>query len=70
MEWFNDVWTKEVFANYYASQMIEPLFPEVNHSLNFMLDYIPAAYSEDRTAGTNPVKQQLGEYAGCRIDVR
>ncbi|WP_289773531.1 M1 family metallopeptidase [Phocaeicola sartorii] len=59
MEWFNDVWTKEVFANYYASQMIEPLFPEVNHSLNFMLDYIPAAYSEDRTAGTNPVKQQL-----------
>ena len=39
--------------------MIEPLFPEVNHSLNFMLDYIPAAYSEDRTAGANPVKQQL-----------
>lgn len=59
MEWFNDVWTKEVFANYYASRMIEPLFPEVNHSLNFMLDYIPAAYSEDRTAGANPVKQQL-----------
>ena len=59
MEWFNDVWTKEVFANYYASQIIEPLFPEVNHSLNFMLDYIPAAYSEDRTAGANPVKQQL-----------
>ena len=59
MEWFNDVWTKEVFANYYASQMIEPLFPGVNHSLNFMLDYIPAAYSEDRTAGANPVKQEL-----------
>ena len=59
MEWFNAVWTKEVFANFYASRMIEPLFPEVNHSLNFMLDYIPAAYSEDRTAGANPVKQQL-----------
>ena len=44
MEWFNDVWTKEVFANYYASQMIEHLFQEVNHSLNYMLDYIPAAY--------------------------
>ena len=64
MEWFNDVWTKEVFANYYASRMIEPLFPEVNHSLNFMLDYIPAAYSEDRTAAAT------GEYAGCRLDVR
>ncbi len=59
MEWFNDVWTKEVFANYYASQMVEPLFPDVNHSLNFMLDYIPGAYSEDRTAGANPVKQDL-----------
>lgn len=60
MEWFNDVWTKEVFANYYASQMVGPLFPGVNHSLNFMLDYVPAAYSEDRTAGANPIKQELG----------
>lgn len=59
MEWFNDVWTKEVFANYYASQMVEPLFPDVNHRLNFMLDYVPGAYSEDRTAGANPVKQEL-----------
>lgn len=59
MKWFNDVWTKEVFANYYASQMVEPLFPDVNHRLNFMLDYIPGAYSEDRTAGANPVKQGL-----------
>lgn len=59
MEWFNDVWTKEVFANYYASQMVEPQFPEVNHALSFMLDYIPAAYAEDRTAGANPIKQKL-----------
>lgn len=33
--------------------------PVIIDSLNFMLDYIPAAYSEDRTAGANPVKQQL-----------
>jgi aminopeptidase N len=59
MKWFDDVWTKEIFANYFASRMTEPLFPDINHSLNFMLDYVPPAYSEDRTAGSNPIKQSL-----------
>lgn len=59
MAWFDDVWTKEVFANYFASQVVEPLYPEVNHRLSFMLDYQPSAYSEDRTAGANPIKQEL-----------
>ena len=59
MQWFDDVWTKEVFANYFASQIVEPLYPGVNHALNFMQDYIPPAYVEDRTAGANPIKQDL-----------
>lgn len=59
MEWFDDVWTKEVFANYFASQIVEPLFPQVNHRLNFIRDYLPPAYSEDRTRGANPIKQIL-----------
>lgn len=59
MEWFDDVWTKEVFANYFASQIVEPLFPQVNHRLNFIRDYLPPAYSEDRTRGANPIKQVL-----------
>ncbi len=59
MKWFDDVWTKEVFANFYGSMIAEPHFPGVNHRLNFMLDYIPSAYSEDRTQGTNTIKQQL-----------
>lgn len=59
MKWFDDVWTKEVFANYFASQIVEPLFPDVDHALNFMQDYIPPAYSEDRTAGANAIKQEL-----------
>lgn len=59
MQWFDDVWTKEVFANYFASQIVEPLYPGVNHALNFMQDYIPPAYVEDRTAGANPIKQEL-----------
>ncbi len=59
MRWFDDVWTKEVFANYFASRIVEPLYPDVNHRLNFIRDYIPASYSEDRTAGANPIKQEL-----------
>ena len=59
MKWFDDVWTKEVFANFYGSMIAEPHFPDVNHRLNFMLDYMPSAYSEDRTQGTNSIKQVL-----------
>lgn len=59
MKWFDDVWTKEVFANYFAARMVEPLYPTVNHDLNFLRSYYPAAYSEDRTAGTTSIKQEL-----------
>lgn len=59
MQWFDDVWTKEIFANYFASQIVAPLYPAVNHALSFMQDYIPPAYAEDRTAGANPIKQKL-----------
>ncbi len=59
MEWFNDVWIKEVFANWFASRMIAPFYPEVNHKLNFLNSYYPASYSEDRTNGSNPVQQEL-----------
>lgn len=59
MAWFDDVWTKEVFANYFASRIVEPLFKDVNHRLNFILDYLPSSYSEDRTDGANPIKQDL-----------
>ena len=59
MAWFNDVWTKEVFANYFASRIVEPQYPAVNHRLNFIRDYLPAAYAEDRTLGANPIQQSL-----------
>lgn len=59
MSWFDDVWTKEVFANYFAACISEPLFPEVNHSLNWLRTYTRAALSEDRTPGTNAIKQLL-----------
>lgn len=60
MKWFNDVWMKEVFANFMADKIMNPVFPEVNHNLNFMMSHYPSAYSEDRTKGTNAIRQYLG----------
>ncbi len=59
MEWFNDVWTKEVFANFMAAKMVNPSFPEIDHDLNFVLRHYPTAYSVDRTTGANPIRQEL-----------
>ena len=59
MKWFNDVWTKEVFANYFAAAITEPLFPEVNHELNFLRTYKAAAMAQDRTEGRTAIRQSL-----------
>ena len=72
MKWFNDVWMKEVFANFMADKIVNPVYPEVNHTLSFMMSHYPSAYSEDRTKGTNAIRQYLGNLknAGslyCRI---
>ena len=60
MKWFNDVWMKEVFANFMADKIMNPVFPAINHRLNFMMSHYPSAYSEDRTKGTNAIRQYLG----------
>ena len=59
MRWFSDVWMKEVFANFLAAKIVEPSFPDVNHRLRFLLAHHPAAYGVDRTAGANPIRQEL-----------
>ena len=59
MQWFNDVWMKEVFANFMAEKIVNPSFPDVNHELRFLLSNYPDAYSVDRTAGANPIRQPL-----------
>ena len=59
MEWFDDVWLKEVFANFMAARIVNPSFPAINHELNFLVRHAPAAYSIDRTAGANPIRQPL-----------
>jgi aminopeptidase N len=59
MKWFNDVWMKEVFANFMAAKIVNPSFPNVNHALRFLYQYYPAAYDVDRTEGANPIRQEL-----------
>jgi aminopeptidase N len=59
MRWFNDVWMKEVFANFMAAKIAGPSFPDINLDLRFFQAHHPAAYAVDRTPGTNPIRQEL-----------
>lgn len=65
MRWFDDVWMKEVFANFMASKIVNPSFPQVNHQLRFLLSNYPAAYEVDRTAGANAIRQPLANLNGA-----
>ncbi|MCU4174920.1 hypothetical protein J1N11_07505 [Marinilabiliaceae bacterium N1Y90] len=59
MPWFDEVWLKEVFANFMADKITQPWFPEIDHQLRFLLAHFPRAYSVDRTKGANPIGQKL-----------
>lgn len=59
MQWFSEVWLKEVFANFMAGKIVNPQFPNINHELNFLINHFPASYSVDRTRGANPIEQDL-----------
>ncbi|MXO03489.1 M1 family aminopeptidase [Flavobacterium sp. HBTb2-11-1] len=59
MKWFDDVWMKEVFANFMADKIMNPIFPKVNHNLQFFTAHYPSAFAEDRSLGTHPIKQHL-----------
>ena len=59
MRWFNDVWMKEVFANFMAAKVTGPAFPDINLDLRFFQAHLPTAYGVDRTDGANPIRQDL-----------
>ncbi len=59
MKWFDDVWMKEVFANFMADKIMNPIFPKVNHNLQFFTAHYPNAYAEDRSLGTHAIRQYL-----------
>ncbi len=59
MTWFDDVWIKEVFANYFAAQIIKLQYPDYDDRLNFS-SYHLSAYAEERTTGAVSLSQPLG----------
>ncbi|GAC1593279.1 MAG: M1 family aminopeptidase [Ginsengibacter sp.] len=59
MKWFNDVWMKEVFANFMADKVTQKVMGTETFDLKFLQDHYPAAYNVDRTRGANPIRQQL-----------
>ena len=59
MPWFDEVWLKEVYANFIADKVVTPMFPAFNFDLQFLLAHYDAAYSVDRTSGANPIGQRL-----------
>ena len=63
MKWFDDVWTKEVFANYYAAEITRDLLPEADHNAVWQHTYVSAAMSQDRTEGRTAIQQSLDNLA-------
>nr|WP_234737166.1 M1 family aminopeptidase [Tellurirhabdus bombi] len=59
MRWFDDVWTKEVFANFIADKIVQISMSDGNYDLEFLIAHFPAAYDVDRTQGANPIGQPL-----------
>ena len=59
MRWFNDVWTKEVFANFMADKIAREQYPDINHDINFLKTHYLLSLSTDRTEGTHPIQQPL-----------
>ena len=59
MRWFNDVWMKEVFANFMADKIGNITRPGGDFQLKFLTSHFPAAYATDRTTGANPIRQTL-----------
>ena len=67
MQWFDDVWTKEVFANWFAARITGPLFPEVDTPLADFKQFNIPAYEEDRTDGSNAIKRPLGNLSDAGL---
>lgn len=59
MQWFNDVWMKEVFANFMADKITQGNQSSNNYEIKFLLTHFPRAYAIDRTEGANPIRQKL-----------
>jgi len=47
MRWFDDVWLKEIFANFFAARITNPNFPELDYEMIQLTKLYPKAYQVD-----------------------
>lgn len=59
LKWFEDVWAKEVYANFMASKITRKQYSKTDYELNFLKTYQARAIALDRTEGTHPIAQEL-----------
>lgn len=56
MRSFDDVWVKEALANFAADKFLGREFPDVDHTLRFVLAHHPPAYAVDRSGGSHAIR--------------
>ena len=70
LKWFEDIWAKELIANFMASKITRRQYSKIDHDLNFLRTYHARALAIDRTEGTHPIAQPLDNlnHAGMLYD--
>ncbi len=66
MEWFDDLWLKEGFANLMAFRLLDALEPGRQAWLRFHQRLKQRAYRIDVTPGTTPIWQELHDLADAK----
>ena len=59
MKWFNEVWLKEVFANYIGDKFANTQSVDSSFNKKFLLGNFPQAYSVDRFPSADPILRKL-----------
>jgi len=69
VNWQENLWMKEVFANFMASKITRRQFERTEHEINFIHTYQTRAIAIDRTEGTHPIQQKADlNYASMLYD--
>ena len=58
VNWQENLWMKEVFANFMSSKITRRQFERNEHEMNFINTYQTRAIAIDRTEGTHPIEQK------------
>jgi len=59
MKWFNEVWLKEVFANYFGDRFAGSISPQNDYLKKHVLANYPSAYLIDRFPSSDPIMRFL-----------